>query len=595
MRIKKIAWTLGVIFLISPAFAQEEVVGDIVIRGLSNISETVVRNVIRTKEGQVFQQSQLARDRQALESLGVFQDVKVYGVFLNETRTWRVIVEVVEWPIVREVRISGNTLIPEEKIRSALKIKIGEIFKPIYLEEDAYAITKLYRDSGYIGRVVKYEPDESNPSVFVIEIVETRVREIEFQGLTRTKPSVIRNLMDTKEGDFFDQSKYDEDVLRIWETRWFDDLQPDTREPSLGQIDLIFNFKEARTGLFNVGASVDPKNRVIGFISYSDSNFKGTGKSVGVNLSQSTQGLGTGATLTYSDKFIDNKRSALDISLYSRPTFVFGASLLGGGDGELEKNQFSQRKTGGSITFSRPLQRRLRGFIGIKAENTETINFESEPGEEFLNQEGTVAALSMGFIRNRRDNPTDPALGDWAKLLIEPSFSNITSVGGSTTGDPIIGENFFTKVSLDYRMYFSKGAKRTSRQLTEPRKVLAVRFYGGIVFGDTPFFEQFFAGGAYGVRGYPEDRFWGKKMLMTQIEYRYPVQQTISVIPFVDYGGAWDGYPGVNDFTQSKDIDLHLGYGVGVAVKTPLGPIRLDLGFDTKGKGRVYFQFGTVF
>src|SRR5205823_8987436 len=59
-----------------------------------------------------------------------------------------------------------------------------------------------------------------------------------------------------------------------------------------------------------------------------------------------------------------------------------------------------------------------------------------------------------------------------------------------------------------------------------------------LIVGKVPFFEQYFAGGAETVRGYAEDRFWGKNTMFSNLEFRYPVQKAFSVVTFVDYGGA---------------------------------------------------------
>lgn len=67
------------------------------------------------------------------------------------------------------------------------------------------------------------------------------------------------------------------------------------------------------------------------------------------------------------------------------------------------------------------------------------------------------------------------------------------------------------------------------------------------------------------------------------------------MILFADYGGAWGGYGGVNTFNQSDKLKLHLGYGIGFSFKTPLGPLRLDFGFNERGSSRTHFLIGTSF
>jgi outer membrane protein insertion porin family len=116
-----------------------------------------------------------------------------------------------------------------------------------------------------------------------------------------------------------------------------------------------------------------------------------------------------------------------------------------------------------------------------------------------------------------------------------------------------------------------------------------------VISGDVPFFEQFFLGGASTIRGYEEDRFWGKQSLLTTLEYRHPIQKALAVSAFIDYGGAWGGFGTVGEFTQSSSAKFKLGYGFGVTFRSPLGPLRLDLGFDDRGKSRTHFQIATSF
>ncbi len=580
----------------STVFAQSELVGEVVIRGNEVIDEAVIKNLVRTREGQPFQQSQLARDKQSIESLGVFQDVKVYGLFVSETRTWRVVIEVVEWPVVNEIRIVGNTVISTDLILDVLKQKKGSIFNESYLQDDALAIAELYFKNGYFARVSKYEPLESDISVIEIVIAETTIRNIEFNGLFKTKRSILDKLMDLKPGALFEQSKYDEDVRRLWETRWFERIDPEPHEPELGKLDINFNVEEARTALFNVGFSVDPRNRLVGFASYTDSNYQGTGKSIGVNLSQSAQGLGTGISLDYGDPFIDDRRTGLEVSLYSRNSFNFGSSFFGGGDGLDDSAKFARRRTGVTSTLTRPVQRFTRAFVGLRLENVSSQNFAPDPGEEFLVQDGSTIVATFGATRNRRDNPMDPAHGDWARIAFEPSYVFIKGNSGLNPNDPTLGNHLYVKNTFEYRLYYSPQPKRTPANFNDPRRVFAGRLTFGTILGsEVPFFEQFFIGGTYGVRGYEEDRFWGRHSAMLQLEYRHPIQREFSVIGFVDYGGAWGGYPGVKNFDQTKNPKFHLGFGAGIAFKTPLGPIRIDLGFNERGRGRAHFQIGGSF
>ncbi|MFN8139871.1 MAG: BamA/TamA family outer membrane protein [Fimbriimonadales bacterium] len=567
---------------------------DIQVRGTKEVSQSLVIDAMRSKVGQPYSANQLTKDRELIMLLNLFQDAKLYGQYL-EDKTWRIVVEVVEWPKVREIKVSGNTLVPTAKILESIKTKPGEIFNPGNLLPDARSIEELYRTKGFFARVIRYEPSEADSSLVLIEMVEVKVKDVTLTGLTRTSQKTVKKMFDTGPNDFFNSNIWRDDLRRVVDSRWFEEIKPDLSEPELGTVDLKLDLKETRTGAFNVGMQMDPRNRLAGFVSLNDNNFNGTGKTVGGTLVQSAQGLGTSLTLEYGDPFIDSKRSSLSISAYSRESLLFGRSVFGGGGGGVGQAEFSQRKTGGIASLSRVLGRDLRGSAGLRVEAVNSNNFTVTPGEEFVVQDGVIAGVEFGLSRNRRDNSVEPAKGDWLKLSAVPSYSNISRVGGYDNGFDILGDNFYAKLNFDYRAYFSRGPMRKPEEFDKPVTVVALRASGGYILGDVPFFEQYFVGGANGVRGYAEDRFWGKQNLLFQAELRYPIQKAFSAVVFADFGGAWGGYGALKNFTQERDINMKLGYGVGITFKTALGPIRLDLGFDDQGKPRTHFTIGTSF
>jgi outer membrane protein insertion porin family len=579
----------------SCALAQgNQLIGEVVVRGNKSVSEQLIISIIGSKVGQVYQPAQLARDKVLLENTNQFQSVQVYGQLLDNDR-WRVVVEVVEWDIISEIRIEGNTVVSSSMILAALRNKVGQVFNPTVLEADARGVSELYRRQGYFARVTQYEPLLEDASILKVVVTEATVERVELVGLTRTPERVVRRAIDTQEGQILSFNQLQEDLKRLADTRWFEEIQPDVldSDAALGKVVVIINLKETRTGAFNVGVQLDPKNRLAGLFTLNDSNFNGTGKSVGLNLLQSAQGLGTSITIDYGDPFLDKKRTALNTSIFSREQLVFGSSLFGSEGGPL--GRFSQRTNGGNAMLSTVLAKNLRAFVGIEAQHVNTRDFVVDPGEEFVFQDGFSAGLNLGFVRNRRDFNQEPARGDWVRVAIEPTFSDVTSLGGQNVGVQGLGQRVYLRTSIDYRVYSSPQPPRTIEQFDEPRRVFAFRAFAATIVGDPPFFEQFFVGGSNGVRGYEEDRFWGKHALMFQAEYRHPIQKSFNAIAFVDYGGAWNGYPSVRNYTQSSTFKMHLGYGVGINFKTPFGPIRLDVGFNDKGKARTHFLIGGSF
>ena len=91
------------------------------------------------------------------------------------------------------------------------------------------------------------------------------------------------------------------------------------------------------------------------------------------------------------------------------------------------------------------------------------------------------------------------------------------------------------------------------------------------------------AGGTQTVRGYKQDSLsaytlldspvGGTKLLVFNQEVRFPLFWLLSGVAFADAG---------NTFTDEAGIvfsDLAVGVGFGLRIRTPLAPIRIDLGF----------------
>ena len=105
-----------------------------------------------------------------------------------------------------------------------------------------------------------------------------------------------------------------------------------------------------------------------------------------------------------------------------------------------------------------------------------------------------------------------------------------------------------------------------------------------------PLSQRFAMGGSENLRGYKDDQYRGNSMLRATVEYRLPIVKKVQGVVFVDSGYAWDK-------RDEKRFDLGLikvGYGVGLRVNSPLGPIKLDYGIGENDK-RFHFSFGGQF
>jgi outer membrane translocation and assembly module TamA len=110
---------------------------------------------------------------------------------------------------------------------------------------------------------------------------------------------------------------------------------------------------------------------------------------------------------------------------------------------------------------------------------------------------------------------------------------------------------------------------------------------GGTDLNDVPASERFFAGGASTVRGFVLDRLGmpetinsdgfpegGRGLVVTNVELRTPYWKGVGAVGFLDSG---------NVFQRASDIrlaDLRAAAGFGLRYRSPLGPLRVDVGFN---------------
>ncbi len=572
--------------------AQERRVESVAVRGLRNISETAIITALRLKPGEPFAEATLESDRRVIEGMGLFSAVRPR---VEQTETGvRVEFEVVENPLIREVRITGNTVLSAEQLLEVIRNKPGFVFNTNFAESDIRAIRDAYQRAGYVVLPEGYTPPDYENGVLTIALSELRVGQIRVEGNTKTRTNVILREMRTRPGELFNTTRFQRDINRLYNTGYFDQITPEDSLAAPGVIDFTLRVRERPTGRLNVGFAIDSRRRLIGLAEVFETNFQGTGRTVGLNF-QSTGGRnGNSIEILFTEPYLDRHRTSLSVSLYNKLIYRFTSNFFGGQlDPNLEQ-QYDERRRGITVGLSRPLNDFLTASVGLRAEDVNTNRVATNTGGGFIRQDGTLTSLSLRGVYNNRDFDLDPAQGQYLALSLEPGITNIRSAEQQFLDSGVVklGQSNFLRASIDYRLYYSPQGRRT--QPDDRRQVFAIRAYYGAISGTVPFFEQFFIGGAETLRGYPEDRFWGKNAALLSFEYRLPVEKAFTAVFFVDIGHAWGGYPSVNDFTQRNSFRPEVGYGLGVRVRTPLGPLRIDYGIGRDG-GRTHFSVGQVF
>lgn len=218
---------------------------------------------------------------------------------------------------------------------------------------------------------------------------------------------------------------------------------------------------------------------------------------------------------------------------------------------------FRERSVGARVGLRHRFSDQHEARIAL---NGESIQIEDELGERNF----TFLSIPTELIYDTRDNRLDATSGFRLATTFEPFHETVRRSTGL-----IAKTEASTYFSLD----------------PDDRLVLAGRSAVGSILGadrdDLPASRLFFAGGGGSVRGYAYKSIGprlangnvvgGRSLFEGSVELRARVTEDVAIVPFVDFGNAYEeSFP---DFSEP----LKVGAGVGLRYQTGLGPLRLDV------------------
>ncbi len=593
---------VGVALAAAPAPAQDPVIVDITVKGNKNLNTEWVITSSGLKVGVPVTQSSLDDAKRKLLQTQLFGANRVddpdEAVRISATvdaAGAHVTIEVEENDVVKGINISGSGPIPAKAIRDLMQTKEGLVLNLGTLSRDATAIQDFYASKGYMAVV---SSDLAMPNgILEVPIIVAKVDDVKITGLHKTKPYVITREMKLKKGEFYNSETFRKDYYRIFNTDLFADVSPAIVPKSPGLVDITLNVEEKRSGNVAVFIGYSSRNSLVGGAEIVESNFMGRGQ--GIGLRWDTGGLANRNSLeaTFTEPWLDSRHTSLSVSAYDKTVYRFAQSIYSTtGTTTTDDSDYYEIRTGAQATLSRPFGEAYRGSIGLRFDNVKLPALNLNPDDAAALQKGPLIAASLRMTHNTRDIDLDPSSGGYEVYSLDIGRADLEPIvtGGTQVGI-VRGVVNFQKLQIDARRYLSLQGPRKDPK--DRRTTLALRLAGGTTTGTAPFFEQYFVGGAETLRGYIEDRFWGKNMVMASAEVRAPLAPSLTGVVFVDAADAWGGpYGGVrfSGFVQHKGFSPSVGFGIGLRVVTPIGPIRIDQGFGSEG-GRTHFSIGHVF
>lgn len=589
-------------FMAVIAWGQDgKTIREIKIRGNVVSNATLINAAMSSKVGAKYDSATIDADKDAILDIGFYQKVDIFSSSAGDSEV-DLMVEVSEYPVIQEVRIDGNTVFTDDRILEIIATHqtMGQIWNNRNGPKIVKEIRDLYTAEGYFADFEDLSPSLDSPGTLNAVLVEATLGSIEIEGVVRTRKETLDRLIKSNPGEAFNIQKFRDDMAELFQTNWFESIEPERKIGNRPDVfDFVIKVKEARTANLNAGIAVDPQGRLVGTASYGDTNFRGTGQNVGFQLNQATAGGGPSVSLAYTNRFYDASDTVFSGRLFSEVIYNFNSGLLGQSN-STTTDEFNERRTGFQLQWKRPTSKSNTFTFGIGGRTTETIGLNSTGANNYIQQDGDLISLVLGYDYSTARPTAEPVRGQAVSLLLEPGYSNIRKIGGNVSQfNNLLGTSTFVRSTVGYRRYWSKEPQAKEGEDIDasfkPRPVVAFKAEYGSIQGDVPFFEQLFMGGSNSLRGYNNQRFWGNQSFLTTLEYRQPVAGNFNVIAFADYGSAWGGYGQLPGFEQTSRPNFHLGYGLGVAFRTPLGPIRIDFAFNDEGGSKTHFVFGTSF
>lgn len=512
---------------------------------------------------------------------------------------------------VSGIKLAGEMLGRESELEKLITLRSGDAYSGEKMNETTRKISERMGVFGYAFANVNAAPEfnreknEVSFTIFVDPGKRVYVRRINIGGNDRTRDEVIRREFRQYESSWYDGDRIKLSRERIGRLGFFLDTNIDTVEVpgTPDQVDLNVNVSEKPTGNVMIGAGFSSSEKLTLTGSINQANAFGTGNNIGITLN--TSRVYRTIALSHTNPYFteDGVSRTTEIFLRTaRPPLY------------LSNVDYRVVTKGGNVSFGVPFTEVDRVFFGVGVEDTTVDTYANSPTRyiDFVKDFGSVDAngagtahttavpLTVAWQRDNRDSALIPTKGRYRRANLELSPA---------------GSAKYYRTSYQDQYYLPLNLSNTATLAFNGE----VNYGAGLGGDPYPIFKNFYAGGIGTVRGYQAGSLsvngtgnsssisnynlpiGGQARLLMNAELQMPfpgtgVDRSLRWFTFFDAGQVFNP----EDGEKINFSDLRYSTGLGLSWISPVGPLKISLGYPMNPKSfdrtqRFQFQLGTGF
>lgn len=499
------------------------------------------------------------------------------------------------------VTIEGQLVFPQSEVYGLIKDETALPYTRPRVDSMQRRLEDYYKQHGYFTATVTATSDptkaDSRNRVATRYVVNPgplyRFDGVRVVGTDRLKPGFLQNRLRKLSGKTYDPKALDDTYQQLIRTGLFSQLRVEPKPQPDDTLRLDIEAKEAKAR--ELGASIGYgtfEGPIVGF-EVRDRDFNGTGRPISFSLDYSARTVS--GELLYVDPYLFESDYELRLRLNALTR---------------DLTNYAKQEVAGLADLSRSITKQFKVSVFVQAADVKITDHAVQDALLGLPQY-TVDSIGGTASLDLRDNPVSPTkglvigvTGEVAAKAFGGDLNFVRATGRATYFQPIGKKTLFV---VGFRLgiivpFGSTDGDVFVNKDTDP-KTPAVRF-GQIL----PIDERFFLGGSTSVRSFPErtlgpydprskQPIGGQAFTLFNAEYQFPLLPSVADLKGAVFFDAGNLREDASDLGFSNE---RYAVGVGVRYNLPIGPLRLDYGFNpnphrNENTGAFNFSFGFAF